>query len=220
MRRVLPRSRWRRLSRHCRQGPARRQTRTDRRGRTAARPREGDRSGRDPGRSRAVRSRRCASSPDKADAIAWTDQRRRLPRAVKDADIGAPDQPPAARRVEGIYRRLPVRCVGERAGAGRHRGIDSVAELDEERAVAEGADARVAQDRNGVTFTLALANASRTARAISGAPGVSPCTHRVSTAIFRKVPSTAVTPPSLTKDRACRTAAAGSVSTDPAIERD
>src|SRR5437667_4488178 len=106
---VRRRSRWRRHRLRCRQGPARRRTRTDRRGRTAARPREGDRSGRDPGPSRAIRSRRCASSRDKADAIAWTDQRRRIPRAVKDADIGAPDQPPAARRVEGIYRRLPVR---------------------------------------------------------------------------------------------------------------
>src|SRR6266568_4998879 len=73
---------------------------------------------------------------------------------------------------------------------------------------------------NGATFTLALPSASRTARAMSGAPGVSPCTQSVSTASFRNVPSTAVTPPFFTNERACRTPSAGSVSTEPAIARD
>jgi hypothetical protein len=69
---------------------------------------------------------------------------------------------------------LRVPRVGERASTGRERLIDPIAEIDEERAVAEGADPDVAQDRNGATFTLAFARASRTARAISGAPAVSP----------------------------------------------
>src|SRR5207237_6874530 len=108
-----------------------------------------------------------------------------------------------AKRVEAHdHRRVRRNCtsftrgvpgVGERASAGRERVVDPVAELDEERAVAKRAYARIAQDRNGATFTLALANASRTACAISGAPGVSPCTQRVSTTSSRKLPSTANT---------------------------
>src|SRR5207302_1425907 len=46
-----------------------------------------------------------------------------------------------------------VPCVGERASADRERVVDPVAELDEERAVAKRAYARIAQDRNGATFT-------------------------------------------------------------------
>ena len=71
-----------------------------------------------------------------------------------------------------VTERVPR--IRERAGAIRDRLIDVVAELDEERPVAERADPWFAQDRNDATFTLALPSASRTARAISGAPGVSP----------------------------------------------
>jgi hypothetical protein len=63
-----------------------------------------------------------------------------------------------------VTERIPA--VRERAGAIRDRLIDVVAELDEERAVAESADPWFAQDRNGATFTLALPRASRTAPAI------------------------------------------------------
>ena len=71
-----------------------------------------------------------------------------------------------------LTKRVPG--VRERARASRKCVVDPVAELDEERAVAERTDLRVAQDLNGATFTLAFARASRTARAMSAAPGVSP----------------------------------------------
>lgn len=97
---------------------------------------------------------------------------------------------------------LRVPRIRERTGTRGNRVIDLVAELDKERAVAEGTDPWIAQARNGATFTLALPSASRTARAISGAPRVSPCTQSVSTASLRNVPSTAVTPPFFTNERA------------------
>jgi hypothetical protein len=58
---------------------------------------------------------------------------------------------------------LRIPRVGERTNAGRERFIDPIAEVDKKRALAERADPDVAQDRNAATFTLALANASRTA---------------------------------------------------------
>src|SRR5437764_6623547 len=139
--------------------------------------------------------------------------RRRDPKRVEPHDDGC-----VCRHGPTVTQRVPR--IGQRTRAVCDRFIDVVAELHEERALAERADPWIVQDRNGATFTLALANASRIARAISGAPGVSPWTHSVSTASLRNVPSTAVTPPSLTNERACRTASAGSVSTEPAIERD
>ena len=71
-----------------------------------------------------------------------------------------------------MARRVPR--IREDASAIRDRLVDVVAELDEERAVTEGADPWIAQDLNGETFTFAVPSASRTARAMSGAPGVSP----------------------------------------------
>ena len=72
-------------------------------------------------------------------------------------------------------------CLGERPTAFDELGVHAVAELDEQRAVAEGNDARSFQDRGEAIFTFARPSASRTARAISAAPGVSPCMQRVST---------------------------------------
>src|SRR2546428_12392173 len=56
--------------------------------------------------------------------------------------------------------------VGERTAASGQSVVDAVTELDEERAVAVGSDARIAQVRKGTTFTLAPLSASRTARDI------------------------------------------------------
>src|SRR5690348_5002360 len=61
------------------------------------------------------------------------------------------------------------------------REVHAVAKLDEQRAVPEWDDARSVQDRTDAIFTFARPSASRTARAISAAPGVSPCMQSVST---------------------------------------
>ena len=127
---------------------------------------------------------------DFALGVAWRDAKR-----IEPHDDGC-----VRRHRATLAERVPR--IRERTSAPRDRVIDVITELDEERAVAEGTDAWIAQARNGATFTLALPSASRTARAISGAPGVSPCTHRVSTASLRNVPSTAVTPPFFTNERA------------------
>jgi len=58
---------------------------------------------------------------------------------------------------------LRVPRLRERTRTVCDRLVDVVAELDEERALAERADPWTVQDRNGATFTLALPNASRIA---------------------------------------------------------
>src|SRR5947208_1337537 len=65
-----------------------------------------------------------------------------------------------------------------------------------------------------------MRSASRSARAMSAAPGVSPWTQSVSTSSLRKVPSAVPTPPFRTNKSACAAAAAGLVISAPASVRE
>ena len=96
--------------------------------------------------------------------------------------------------------------------------LELIPELDEQRALAEGDDARLHRpdDRGLAPSRPRRLSAARTAAAIAGAPGVSPCRQSVSTASFRNVPSCARTPPSRTNESACFAATCGSVCSAPA----
>src|SRR6185503_3020827 len=115
--------------------------------------------------------------------------------------------------------RVPVLRDG--AGPGDDVLLEIVPELDEQRALTERNDARLhGQMIAARTFTPAPMSASRTAAPISGAPGVSPWMHSVSTAIFRNEPSCACTPPSRANESACFAASFGSVCSAPGSLRE
>src|SRR6185436_20030756 len=79
-------------------------------------------------------------------------------------------------------------------GRGQRQHLGQPVDLDEQRGVAEREDLHA----NACSVTPACSSPARTARAISTAPGESPCTQADSAVTATSLPSTAVTTPSAT----------------------
>src|SRR5690348_7345299 len=125
---------------------------------------------------------------------------------------GLQDQQDRPRRRHHVEHAVEVL----RAHGGRQpeHGVEIV-ELDEQGCVAE----RPHLHENARTATPAFANPVRTARAISTAPGESPCTQADSASTATTLPSIAVTTPSATRRSTRAVTSSGSCSTAPGCVR-
>src|SRR6185436_20629757 len=126
------------------------------------------------------------------------DQQRGQPRnGLTEPAEGIPDQ----RRVDPAHAQV-------------ERGIERVADLENQGGLAHGPRARVCGQRaRGWSAIPAAWRASRTARALARALGLSPCRHIVSAARMTRAPEADLTSPEAAIDTAWRAAASGSVMT-------